>query len=239
MDSESAIMKKVVEKDPERLILVQKVDKSYLLGKRKLEVLREIDLEVEKGEFVAICGASGAGKSTLLHLLGGLDQPDKGHIQFEHHIINELSNAQLAGFRNLKIGFVFQSYHLLPELDALENVMIPARLARTPFHSSREKAVQLLETVGLAGRIDHRPSELSGGEQQRVAIARALINDPTCLLADEPTGNLDSQTGIEIIELLKSIQSRNQTTLIIASHDHNVASHAARILELVDGRMCS
>jgi lipoprotein-releasing system ATP-binding protein len=211
--------------------------KSYTLGKRSIDVLRSIDLKVAVGEFLAIQGASGAGKSTLLHLLGGLDAPDAGQIWFDGQNLAELSSRQLAQFRSLKVGFIFQAYHVLPELDALENVCLPARMARVGAAQVEARARQLLERVGLAQRMDHKPYELSGGEQQRVAVARALINEPELLLADEPTGNLDSHTGQEIIDLLCNIRSEEQMTLVIATHDAKVAARAPHVVELVDGQI--
>jgi ABC-type lipoprotein export system ATPase subunit len=186
---------------------------------------------------VALRGASGTGKSTLLHLLGGLDTPNAGEIFFDGQDVSRFSDHELTHFRNRRVGFVFQAYHLLPELTALENVCLPARLARIGVGSAVNRAEQLLARVGLQGRLDHKPSELSGGEQQRVAIARALINEPELLLADEPTGNLDSHTGAEIIELLKSIRLEKQMTLVIATHDAKVAASAPRVIELVDGQI--
>jgi predicted ABC-type transport system involved in lysophospholipase L1 biosynthesis ATPase subunit len=223
----------------EALVLLEarEVHKSYTLGQRTLEVLRGLSLSVRRGEFLALRGASGAGKSTLLHLLGGLDAPDTGDIWFEGKDLASLNPMALARWRNRTVGFVFQAYHLLPELDALENVCLPARLARTPAAEAEARARDLLKRVGLGDRMEHRPAELSGGEQQRVAIARALINSPELLLADEPTGNLDSHTGDEILDLLLSLRDERQTTLVIATHDAKVAGKAPRALELVDGRL--
>lgn len=211
--------------------------KSYQMGRRTLEVLRGVSLSVTQGEFLALRGASGAGKSTLLHLLGGLDVPNQGQIRFAGTDLVRFSSLALSQWRNRKVGFVFQAYHLLPELDALENVCLPGRLARTGAASVEKRARQLLERVGLGSRLEHKPYELSGGEQQRVAIARAMINEPELVLADEPTGNLDSRTGEEIIELLCALRAERQTTLIIATHDARVAARAPRVLELVDGRV--
>src|SRR3954471_8506889 len=207
--------------------------KTYMLGKRALVVLRGINLEINRGDFLALRGASGAGKSTLLHLLGGLDFPDPGEILSEGRALNSLSRGDLAGWRNRQVGFIFQAYYLLPELDALENVCLPARMARTPATDAANRARDLLTRVGLKDRMEHKPYELSGGEQQRVAIARALINQPNLVLADEPTGNLDSHTGEEIIELLCTLRDEKQTTLIIATHDAKVAARAPRVIQLV------
>lgn len=221
------------------ILRARNLGKTYALGKRSLEVLRGVDLEVYKGEFLALQGASGAGKSTLLHLLGGLDTPNRGEIWFEDKNLILLRERDLARFRNLKIGFIFQAYHLLPELDALENVALPARMARVSVQEARSKAEALLTRTGLSERLDHRPLELSGGEQQRVAIARALVNDPDLILADEPTGNLDSHTGGEIMGLLEELRTERRTTLIIATHDAKVAERAPRIIYLRDGQITS
>ncbi len=213
------------------------VHKSYALGRRTLEVLRGVSLSVTRGEVLALRGASGAGKSTLLHLLGGLDAPNAGEIWFGEQDLAKLSGLARARWRNQKAGFIFQAYHLLPELDALENVCLPACMARMPGPAAEARGRELLTRVGLAKRMEHKPYELSGGEQQRVAIARALINSPDLILADEPTGNLDSYTGEEIIELLFGVHAEKQTTLIIATHDAKVAARAPRVLQLVDGRI--
>ncbi len=222
---------------PQALLEARGLCKTYVLGKRTLEVLHGVDLTVARGDFLALRGASGAGKSTLLHLLGGLDAPNAGQIHFAGQNLAALSAGQLSDLRNAKVGFVFQAYHLLPELDALENVCLPARMARLPAAEAERRGSQLLGRVGLAQRLEHKPYELSGGEQQRVAIARALINEPDLILADEPTGNLDSHTGEEIIELLCALRAERQATLIIATHDARVAARAPRIVELVDGRI--
>ena len=221
----------------EPLLRARALTKTYTMGKRSLEVLRGVELEVARGEFLALRGASGAGKSTLLHLIGGLDLPNAGEILFAGQNLVTFSERKLTEFRNRRVGFIFQAYHLLPELDALENVCLPARMARVPSTQAATRGRELLTRVGLQDRLDHKPSELSGGEQQRVAIARALINEPELILADEPTGNLDSKTGGEIIELLKSLCAEKQTTLIIATHDANVAARAARVIDLLDGRI--
>jgi ABC-type lipoprotein export system ATPase subunit len=217
------------------LLSARGLKKTYAIGKRTLEVLRGVDVEISRGDFLALRGASGAGKSTLLHLIGGLDTPNAGEIFFAGENLSRFSERRLTDFRNRRVGFVFQSYHLLPELTALENVCLPGRIARLSAGAVTQRATELLARVGLAERVDHKPSELSGGEQQRVAIARALINEPILLLADEPTGNLDSRTGSEIMELLKSLRTEKQTTLVIATHDSKVAALAPRVIELVDG----
>ncbi|MEY4385722.1 MAG: lipoprotein transporter ATP-binding subunit [Verrucomicrobiota bacterium] len=223
----------------EPLITARNLSKTYELGRRSLEVLRSVDLTVNRGDFIALRGASGAGKSTLLHLLGGLDTPNVGEIHFHGRALAGLTPSSMAAFRNRSVGFIFQSFHLLPELDALENVCLPARIGRDLGAAINERAVKLLARVGLKERMDHKPYELSGGEQQRVAIARALINEPELILADEPTGNLDSHTGEGIIDLLCEIQRERQATLIIATHDTRVANRAPRVIQLVDGRIAT
>ena len=221
------------------ILTARGVRKSYLMGRRWLEVLRDVELTVRRGEFLALRGASGAGKSTLLHLLGGLDLPNAGEIIFDGADLRALPARALARLRNRRVGFVFQAYHLLPELSALENVALPARMARLDANEAAAKGRDLLKRVGLGERLDHRPYELSGGEQQRVAIARALINQPDLILADEPTGNLDSHTGEEIIRLLCELREERRATLIMATHDAKIAAHAPRVVELVDGTVAA
>ena len=221
----------------EPLLSIRQVTKNYKIGKRTLEVLRGVDLEIARSEFLALRGSSGAGKSTLLHLIGGLDTVNSGEIIYGGKNIAQFSESDLAHFRNRRVGFVFQSYHLLPELNALENACLPARIGRLPAADAEKRGSELLELVGLKERMDHKPYELSGGEQQRVAIARAMITEPELILADEPTGNLDSQTGAEIIELLKGLCVKRHTTLVIATHDAKVATCAQRVVELADGRI--
>jgi predicted ABC-type transport system involved in lysophospholipase L1 biosynthesis ATPase subunit len=209
--------------------------KSYSLGRRTLEVLRGVDLEVPAGEFLALRGSSGAGKSTLLHLLGGLDLPDSGTIRAKGMELTKLDATALTRFRNRDVGLIFQAFHLMPELDAFENVALPARMARRPLKESMDAAKNLLVRVGLGDRLDHRPGELSGGEQQRVAIARALVNRPALVLADEPTGNLDSKTGEEIVALLLELRREHGSTLVVATHDSRLADMADRVIHLIDG----
>jgi ABC-type lipoprotein export system ATPase subunit len=220
----------------EVLLSARDVHKTYMLGRRPLEVLRGVDLDLERGDFMALRGASGAGKSTLLYLLGGLDTPTRGEIRLAGRDLMTLPRMELARVRNREVGFIFQGYYLLPELDALENVCLPARMARTPASKAEARGRELLTRVGLEDRMDHKPYELSGGEQQRVAIARALINEPELILADEPTGNLDSHTGEEIIELLVSLRAEKQTTLVMATHDLRIAARAPKVLQIVDGK---
>ncbi len=221
------------------LLTARELRKSYQLGKRSVDVLKGVTMSVARGDFQALQGASGAGKSTLLHLLGGLDTPDSGDIFFDGQNLSGFSSRDLARFRNRKVGFIFQAYHLFPELDALENVCLPARMARSNSNQTQRRGRELRAGVGLKDRFEHRPAELSGGEQQRVSIARALINQPELILADEPTGNLDSHTGDEIIELLCALRAEHQTTLLIATHDLRVASRAPRVVQLIDGELKS
>jgi lipoprotein-releasing system ATP-binding protein len=221
----------------EPLLVARDLRKRYILGRRDVEVLRGVSLGIEAGEFVALRGASGAGKSTLLHLIGGLDTPDSGEIIVSGQNLARISGGALSRFRTEKIGFIFQAYHLLPEFDALENVCIPGRIGRHNAADVSARARNLLGRVGLSERLDHRPYELSGGEQQRVAIARALINQPNVIIADEPTGNLDSHTGQEILALLQEIRAELNTTLLIATHDLEVANSAPRVIRLVDGQI--
>jgi len=221
----------------EVLLSAKGLHKTYTLGQRSLEVLRGVDVELQRGEFLALRGASGAGKSTLLHLLGGLDVPNQGEILLAGRNLAKLGRGELARLRSKEVGFIFQSYYLLPELDALENVCLPARMARTPASVAEARGRELLARVGLGERLEHKPYELSGGEQQRVAIARAMINQPDLILADEPTGNLDSHTGEEIIDLLCALRDEKQTTLIMATHDARVAARAPKVIELVDGQI--
>ena len=203
-----------------------------------LEVLKGVDFTVTEGEVVAIMGASGAGKSTLLQILGTLLTPDEGSLTVEGTDVLHLSGKALSAFRNRRIGFVFQAHHLLPEFNAVENVMIPALIAGRPQSEAREDALRLLELTGLSGRLSHKPSELSGGEQQRVAIARALVNSPAVLFADEPTGNLDSATKQEIHRLFFDLRERLGQTVVIVTHDPELAAICDRRIEMKDGRLC-
>ncbi|MBR90136.1 MAG: hypothetical protein CMO66_02540 [Verrucomicrobiales bacterium] len=219
------------------LLAARGLCKTYQMGQQSLAVLREVDFDLERGRFVALCGASGSGKTTLLHLLAGLDQPTEGTIQFSGRNIAQMDEIEAAEFRNKHIGLVFQAYHLISELDALENVTLPARLQRMPSGEAEQRARELLEAVGLKDRLHHRPTELSGGEQQRVAIARALVNNPKLVLADEPTGNLDTGTEKEIIDLLRDLQAERNLTLLVATHDEHVAESAGVVVHLSDGHM--
>jgi predicted ABC-type transport system involved in lysophospholipase L1 biosynthesis ATPase subunit len=224
--------------DPGGDILVASgLRKTYTLGPRQIEVLRGIDVRVRRGEALVIVGASGAGKSTLLHLLGGLDAPSEGDVSLDGASLLAMSGAARTRVRNERIGFVFQAYNLLPELDALENVCLPALLQSRPRDPVAERGLELLRAVGLAERSEHRPAELSGGEQQRVAIARAMMNRPSVLLADEPTGNLDSKTGESILDLLWQMRMDSGTTLVMVTHDEHIARRGERVLEIADGKL--
>lgn len=217
------------------ILSVGAVHKTYRLGRVDVPVLRGVSLSVREGEFLAILGASGSGKSTLLHLMGGLDRPDKlegGTIRFRDQEVTAFSSRRLDRYRAVDIGFVFQFYHLLPELTVLENVVI-AQMVRGRV--AREQARGLLERVGLGHRLGHRPVELSGGERQRVAIARALVNQPSVLLADEPTGNLDHATGKIILDMLEDIRRDSRQTMVVVTHDPATAERADRVVNLVDG----
>jgi len=217
------------------ILEAKEVEKTYRMGKVLVSALQQITLHIEQGEFVAIFGPSGSGKSTLLHVLGGLDRPDKGSVYIDGINLSTLNDAKLAEVRLKKIGFVFQFFNLLPRLTALRNVELPLTLADVPEKESVQKATEMLELVGLKDRISHRPTELSGGEQQRVAIARALINDPKIVLADEPTGNLDTTTGWEIVRLMKRLNDEKGQTFVVVTHDQSVAETAHRMLHLKDG----
>jgi len=210
------------------------LQRSFRIGRNTVNVLRGIDLDVCAGDAVFLCGASGAGKTTLLYTLAGLERPEAGSVFLDGTSLYAIGDARLARLRNAKMGFVFQSYFLLPELTALENVLVPAMISRTV---ATDRAQELLERVGLSDRMDHLPSELSGGEQQRVAIARALINNPTILFADEPTGNLDSQTGDTIVQLLLGLTKDEKRTLIVVTHDPELAKRGDRIVRIEDGKI--
>ena len=216
--------------------------KSYRMGATKVKVLKGVNLAVKKGEFVAIIGASGSGKSTLLHILGALDKQNKGVVKFEKRDLSRFSNGELNRYRNKMVGFVFQFYHLLEELSVLENVFLPAMASKSVVgwfacrRWAKNRAGELLVQLGLAERAKHKPYQLSGGEKQRVAIGRALMNEPRLLLADEPTGNLDSATGNGILDVLERLNSSGQT-IVMVTHDERIAKRAGRIITLVDGKI--
>ncbi len=212
------------------------IHRSFPTGAGMLHVLRGVDIGVRKGEIVAVVGASGVGKSTLLHILGALDRPTKGRVSLNSTDVFSLSDRELAHFRNKTVGFVFQFHHLLPEFSAWENVMMPKLIAGEEESSIRKKALNLLSEVGLLDRADHKPGELSGGEQQRVAVARALINDPQVVIADEPWGNLDKATGEELYNLISLLNQKKGQTFIIATHNQLLAQRAHRIMALIEGK---
>ncbi len=216
------------------MIQLQDITKVYPMGKRELTVLRGVNLHIKQGELVAIMGPSGSGKSTMLNLMGCLDTPTSGSYYLEEREVSRLSNGELAQIRAQKIGFVFQTFNLLPHLPALANVELGMRYAGGV---DRTKALEALHRVGLSDRANHRPTELSGGEQQRVAIARALVKDPPLVLADEPTGNLDSHSGEEVISILTSLHAEQGITLILITHDANIAHHCQRIIHIKDGQV--
>lgn len=219
------------------ILLTSNLKKSYTLGsKHSINVLDDIDLVVRRGEVVAIIGHSGVGKSTLLHLIGALDRPDSGSVEIDGHAIFSYDDPTLARFRNLEVGFIFQFHHLLQEFSALENVMMPALISGKSSRECQSRAIKLLEKVGLRDRSMHKPGELSGGEQQRVAVARALMNSPKLILADEPSGNLDRASAIELHNLLWNLSRKEAQTIIVVTHNMELAEMADRRIRLQDGR---
>lgn len=222
----------------ETILKANNIFKSFQTTKKvNLEVLKGISLEIQKGKITIIVGASGAGKSTLLHLLGGLDRPDSGEVYYDDNNIFNYSDDKLARFRNKNVGFVFQFHHLLPEFTALENVMIPQLIKGTELNQAKNKSEALLNTVKLNERLDHKPAELSGGEQQRVAVARALANDPQIVFADEPTGNLDSVNSEEIHKLILDLRTNFGVTFVIVTHNQSLVNLADQIYEIRDGKI--
>jgi len=213
-----------------------KLCKIYQLGSIQLPALRDVDLEIEQGQYVAVMGPSGSGKSTLLNLLGCLDTPTSGHYWLGESDVSELDDDELSLIRGKRIGFVFQSYNLINQLNVIENIELPMSYQGFSEHESLERATELAAMVGLGDRLKHRPSELSGGQQQRVAIARSLANDPMIILADEPTGNLDSESGAEILNILNNLHERGKT-LIVVTHDEHIAARAQKSIHLLDGRV--
>lgn len=217
------------------MIEIKDVYKIYQMGRQEIAALNGITLEIKKGEFIAIVGHSGSGKSTLMHLIGGLDRPTRGSLIVKGQDIGKLKDTEMAKYRNRFIGFVFQSFNLEPSYTALENVMMPLMFAGTPERKRKQIALNALSLVNLDNRIKHKPSELSGGERQRVSIARAIVNDPEILLADEPTGNLDSKTGASIMNLLKDLNKNKGYTVIMVTHNMDDAKYADRIIRIKDG----
>jgi len=221
---------------PDIVILTHHLAREYQMGAEVVHALRGVDIQIKKNEFVAVMGPSGSGKSTLMNLIGCLDTPTSGEYWLNSQKVSDLSDDELARIRNKEIGFVFQTFNLLPRADALHNVELPLIYAGISAKDRRERAARSLQQVGLGDRMDHRPNELSGGQRQRVAIARALVNQPSILLADEPTGNLDSATGSEIMALFHELHDTGQT-IVLVTHEHDIAAHARRQIHLLDGKL--
>jgi len=219
------------------MVELQNVSKQYVMGETTVRALRGLDLNINSGEFVAIVGPSGSGKSTLMHIIGALDIPDQGRVLLDGRDISEYDENELADLRGNKVGFVFQTFNLIHTLSSLENVALPLTFHGVERAQREERAAELLDMVGLGDRLDHKPAELSGGEQQRVSIARALINDPDILLADEPTGNLDSETGKDIMELIKGLNKDRGTTIVVVTHNPRDAEYADRNVNMIDGKI--
>lgn len=219
------------------LIELKNVTKTYELGGEKIYALDNVNLSIDKGDFIAIVGPSGSGKSTLANIVGGLDVPDEGQVLVDGVDISRVNDAMLSKYRNKQIGFIFQTFNLQPMYTALENVIIPLIFARISPGERKKRALECLEAVGLGDRINHRPNQLSGGQRQRVCIARALANNPEVIIADEPTGNLDSKKGAEIVDLLSKLNKQNGITLIVITHDTIVAKQAKKVLTIKDGRI--
>ncbi|MFK8052520.1 MAG: ABC transporter ATP-binding protein [Woeseiaceae bacterium] len=218
------------------MIETQQLTRRFKVGDTEVRALDNVDLVIESGDFVAVMGPSGSGKSTLMNILGCLDTPDDGHYTLLNQAVASMSDDALSQIRNSHIGFVFQSFHLLPRMTALDNVMLPFRYSESPSDNARENAVELLGTLGLSDRLDHRPNQLSGGQRQRVAIARALVNNPPLLLADEPTGNLDSKTSVEIMDLFTRLNEQGQTITMV-THEEEIAAYAKRVVRMRDGKI--
>jgi putative ABC transport system ATP-binding protein len=221
------------------LIEAKEITKIYRIGEIQVKALREVFVTIEKGEFVAVMGPSGSGKSTFMNILGCLDKPTSGEYLLENIHIGDLGRDELAAIRNKKIGFVFQGFNLLPRTSAIENVELPLLYDGIPARDRKEKALEALKNVGLEGRGDHHPNQLSGGQQQRVAIARALVNNAPLILADEPTGNLDSKTSAEIMELFTKLNTQSDITIVLVTHENDIAAYSRRIIRFLDGRIIS
>jgi putative ABC transport system ATP-binding protein len=222
----------------EILIEIEDLWKTYQMGAEEIHALRGVSFRIPRGSYVAIMGPSGSGKSTMMNLIGCLDTPSKGKYLLNSRLVSEMDDDELAHIRNKEIGFVFQTFNLLPRASALHNVELPLIYNGTPSHERKERAMQALQSVELGERLYHRPNELSGGQRQRVAIARALVNNPSIILADEPTGNLDSATSSEIMALFDNLYERGNT-IILVTHEHDIASHAHRVIRLLDGQIAS
>jgi len=223
--------------EQELLIRIQDLHRDYPMGHEIVHALDGVSLTVAAGEFLGVMGPSGSGKSTLLYLMGGLDRPSAGHIWVRGQDLTTLDENRLAAYRRREVGFIFQTFNLIPTMVALENVEFPMFFTRVPPAKRRERARHLLEMVGLGDRVDHKPTELSGGQQQRIAIARALVNDPAIILADEPTGNLDSHTGSEVMSTLMQLNREQGRTIVVVSHDPTVTEFATRCIHLLDGQI--
>lgn len=223
-------------KDSNILIKIDNVRKIYGKGESEVKAVNNVDLEINKGEFVALLGASGSGKSTLLHIIGAMDKPTSGDVIFDDKKISKMSESKLYKFRLKSIGFIFQTFNLIPSLTALENVMLPMRLAKVPLRKAKERALELLDMVDLKDRVNHIPSKLSGGQKQRVAIARALANDPSLILADEPTGNLDSKNSEKIMKILHELNDKGYTILMV-THNLELVKEVTRVVNMKDGKI--
>jgi putative ABC transport system ATP-binding protein len=224
--------------DETPIIQLEGITKEYVMGTQIVRALRGVDLTIRRNEYVAIMGPSGSGKSTLMNLVGCLDSPTDGRYLFEGDPVEAMTDDELAGIRNQRIGFVFQTFNLLPRADALHNVELPLIYSGLPAQERRQRALSALEAVGLGDRVDHRPNELSGGQRQRVAIARALVNDPSIILADEPTGNLDTKTGVEIMTIMERLYEAGNT-IILVTHEEYISEHAGRVVRILDGQIGS
>ena len=219
------------------VLACEAVCKSYNDGVLDVQVLDNLDLQVDKGQSISIIGSSGSGKSTLLHILGGLDKPTSGRVSLMGSNLSQMSQKDLSALRNRRLGFVYQFHHLLPEFSALENVMMPLLIGKTPKDEARSRALAMLEKAGLKERVQHRPGELSGGERQRAAIARALVTEPACLLADEPTGNLDRKNAQNVLDMMLDLKAELDTALVVVTHDDQLAARFDRVLTMTDGRL--
>ena len=219
------------------VLACEAVCKSYNDGVLDVQVLDNLDLQVDKGQSISIIGSSGSGKSTLLHILGGLDKPTSGRVSLMGSDLSQMSQKDLSALRNRRLGFVYQFHHLLPEFSALENVMMPLLIGKTPKDEARGRALAMLEKAGLKERVQHRPGELSGGERQRAAIARALVTEPACLLADEPTGNLDRKNAQNVLDMMLDLKAELDTALVVVTHDDQLAARFERVLTMADGRL--